>query len=170
MSVPGHSHSALSLLFISVFCSKPPCAGSYRELPQVSVVEKVMQLFPSTENMMIVVLPLMFYKEKPAVRSTKLRRSSGHSHDSWRASNVLCHCRQMDRSMTYTYNPLQQSIQHTKTSFYLKGSMDAFPASHIHKYWGQGRLQPLAGFMSFRVCEKSRTAAPAGQANHTDDL
>lgn len=88
---------------------KTPCAGSYRELPQVSVAEKVMQLFPSTENMMAVPLPLMFCKEQPAVKSTKLRRSPDHASDSWRASNVLCHHRQIDRSVTYTCNPLQQS-------------------------------------------------------------
>lgn len=82
---------------------------THGELPQVSVVEKVTQLFPSTENIMIVSFPLMFYKKQPAVKSTKLRRSPDHAHDSWRASNVLCHLRQMDRSVTYTYDPLQQS-------------------------------------------------------------
>lgn len=110
MSVPDHSHSALSLLFNSVFCSKPPVLGlTHGQLPQVSVVEKVIQLFPSTENMMIEPFPLMFYKKQPAVKSTKLRRSPDHAHDSWGVSNVLCHLRQMDRSVTYTYNPLQQS-------------------------------------------------------------
>lgn len=82
---------------------------THGELPQVSVVEKVTQLFPSTENIMIVPFPLMFYKKQPAVKSTKLRRSPDHAHDSWRASNVLCHLRQMDRSVTYTCDPLQQS-------------------------------------------------------------
>lgn len=82
---------------------------THGELPQVSVVEMVTQLFPSTENMMIVPFPLMFYKKQATVKSTKLGRNPDHAHDSWRASNVLCHRRQMDRSMTYTYNPLQQS-------------------------------------------------------------
>lgn len=81
-----HSHSALSLLFISVFCSNPPVLGlTHRELPQVSVVEKVMQLFPSTENMTTVPFPLMLCRKQPAGKSTKLRRSPDPAHDSWRA-------------------------------------------------------------------------------------
>lgn len=102
---------AWSLLFCPVIAVhlglllKPPVLGlTHRELPQVSVVEKVTQLFPSTENMTTVPFPLMFCKKQPAVKSTKLRRSPDPAHDSWRASNVLCHHRQMDRSVTYTYN------------------------------------------------------------------
>lgn len=91
---------------------------NHRGLPQVSVVEKVRQLFPSTENMMTVPFPLMLWRKQPAVKSTKLRSSPDPAHNSWRASNVLCHHRQMDRSVSYTYNPPPSSQDNIrKTSF-----------------------------------------------------
>jgi len=119
-----------------------------------------------------------FAEKQPAVKYTKLRGSPDPACNSWRASNVLCHHRQMDISVTYTYNlppcPVVK-IAYARPPSYLAESMDAFSAPPMHQWWGHTRPQPwadrpVAGSVLLRVCEKSRVRAPAGQANRTDDL
>lgn len=55
--LPCHRCSSLSS------AQTPPVLTlTHRQLPQVSVVEKVMQLFPSTENKMTAILSDVFQK------------------------------------------------------------------------------------------------------------
>lgn len=59
---------------------------SHKGLPQVSVVEKVRQLFPSTGSVMTVMFPLKLCRKQPEVEYTKLRSSPDPAHKSFKCA------------------------------------------------------------------------------------
>lgn len=130
---------------------------------------KARQLFPGSEDGMTARFPMALCRKHPAVKCAKLRRSPDPARNSWRASNVLCRHRQMDRSVTYTCNPRSVGkITYERPPSYLTESVEAFSAPPLHKHREHARPQPpadwpLAGSVLCRGRERSSIAAPAGQ-------
>lgn len=174
MPVSGHSWSALSLLFIYVFCSNPLALDFKSWDCHKSQWWKWWgSYFPAQKWDGCAVL-LMLCRKQPAVKSAKLRKSPRPAYNSWRDSNMLCDHRQVNRSVTYTYNPPSSQGNIRKTSSLPSWRHGCFCAPPMHKKRGHARAQsqadwPLAGHVLCRVCEKSRLSAPAEQANCTDD-